>query len=150
MGLEVEKIRNKIESDKFAKSMGIKLLELKEGYSKLAMTVTSDKVNFHNVAHGGAIFALADAAFAAASNSHGQVALALSMNINYRSPAKEGMKLVAEAFEESLSKRTGLYRMVVRSDDGTLIASSQGTVYRKVGMNLMPPNASSSEKCGTR
>lgn len=145
MGLETEKIRNKIESDRFAKFMGIQLLELKEGYSKLAMTVTSEMVNFHNVAHGGAIFALADVAFAAAGNSHGQVALALSMNINYRSPAKEGMKLIAEAFEENLSKRTGLYRMVVRSDDGTLIASSQGTVYRKVGLNLTPLNTSSSE-----
>lgn len=131
MKSELDKIREKIQSDRFTEFMGIKLLELKEGYSKLTMTVTGEMVNFHNMAHGGAIFALADAAFAAASNSHGQKALALCMNINYRSPAKEGMKLVAEAFEESLGRRTALYHIVIKSEDGILIASSQGTEYRK-------------------
>jgi acyl-CoA thioesterase len=95
------------------------------------MTLTDNMVNFHNVGHGGAIFALADAAFAAAANSHGQKALALCMNINYCSSAKEGMRLIAEGFEENLGRRTGLYRMIVRSDEGQLIATSYGTVYRK-------------------
>ncbi|NWG08840.1 MAG: hydroxyphenylacetyl-CoA thioesterase PaaI [Nitrososphaerales archaeon] len=128
---ELDKIRGKIDDDRFTKFMGIQLLELREGYSKLAMTITDEMLNFHNMAHGGAIFALADAAFAAASNSHGQIALALCMNINYRSPANKGMKLVAECLEESLGRRTALYRIEVRSEDGRLIASSQGTVYRK-------------------
>ncbi|MEM3382823.1 MAG: hydroxyphenylacetyl-CoA thioesterase PaaI [Nitrososphaerales archaeon] len=127
----LDKICEKINSDKFSKFMGIQLLELREGYSKMAMTVTENMLNFHNMAHGGAIFALADAAFAAASNSHGQTSVALCMNINYRSPANKGMRLVAECFEESLGKRTALYRIEVRSDDGKLIALSQGTVYRK-------------------
>jgi len=120
-----------IEADRFMKYMGIQLLDLREGYSKLAMTLTRDMINFHNVGHGGAIFALADAAFAAASNSHGEKALALNMNINYCSPATEGMRLIAEAHEESLGRRIGLYRITVRSEDGRLIASSQGIVYRK-------------------
>ncbi len=128
MGFET--IRTKIEGDKFAQLMGIQLLDLKEGYSKLAMTVTGEMLNFHQVAHGGAIFALADAAFAAASNSHGITAVALSINISYRSPAKEGMKLTAEAQEESLGRRTALYHITVRTEEGRLIASSQGTVYR--------------------
>ncbi|MEM2882825.1 MAG: hydroxyphenylacetyl-CoA thioesterase PaaI [Candidatus Bathyarchaeia archaeon] len=127
----LEAIRDRIEGDRFSKSMGIRLLELGEGYSKVAMRVTSDMLNFHGIAHGGAIFSLADAAFAAASNSHGKRALALCMTINYRSPAKEGMELIAEAFEESLGGRTALYRIVVRSEDGSLIASCQGTVYRR-------------------
>jgi acyl-CoA thioesterase len=131
MVLGLDKIREKIDSDKFAKFMGIQLLELKEGYSKLAMVITEDMLNFHNMAHGGAIFSLADAAFAAASNSHGQTSLALCMTINYRSPASKGMKLIAECFEESLGRRTALYRIEVRTEDGRLIALSQGTVYRK-------------------
>jgi acyl-CoA thioesterase len=124
-------IRSRIEDDNFAKFMGIRLLELKKGYSKVTMLVTKEMVNLHKVAHGGAIFALADAAFAAAGNSRGQKAVALCMNINYCLPATEGMTLIAEAFEESLGRRTGLYRIAVRSEDGRLIASSQGTVYRK-------------------
>ncbi|MGQ9543909.1 MAG: hydroxyphenylacetyl-CoA thioesterase PaaI [Candidatus Bathyarchaeia archaeon] len=124
-------VRRMIESDRFMKYMGIQLLELREGYSKLAMTITGNMINLHNVAHGGAIFTLADAAFAAAGNSHGQKALALNMNINYCSPATEGMRLIAEAYEENLGRRTGLYRIIVRSEDGRLIAASQGLVYRK-------------------
>ena len=131
MSSELDSIRSRICSDKFAGFMGIQLLELKKGYSRLSMTVSDKMMNFHNVAHGAAIFALADAAFAAAGNSHGQKAVALCTNINYCSPAKEGMKLIAEAFEENLGRRTGLYRMTVRSEDGKLIASSQGTVFRK-------------------
>ena len=122
-------VRKMIEDDNFAKFMGIKLLKLEKGYSKVSMSITNDMVNLHNVAHGGAIFTLADVAFAAAGNSHGRKAVALSMNINYRSPVKEGMNLIAEASEESIGRKTALYRMIVKTDDGKLIASSQGTVF---------------------
>lgn len=122
-------IRKMIEDDNFAKFMGIKLLKLEKGYSKVSMSITNDMVNLHNVAHGGAIFTLADVAFAAAGNSHGRKAVALSMNINYRSPVKEGMNLIAEASEESIGRKTALYRMTVKTEDGKLIASSQGTVF---------------------
>ncbi|MEM4245965.1 MAG: hydroxyphenylacetyl-CoA thioesterase PaaI [Candidatus Bathyarchaeia archaeon] len=131
MEAELNEIRKKVESDRFSKSLGIELLDLKRGYSKMAMTVRDDMLNFHGIAHGGSIFSLADAAFAAASNSHGQQAIALSMTINYRSPAEKGVRLVAEGVEESLGRRTGLYRMEVRTEEGVLIASAQGTVYRR-------------------
>jgi acyl-CoA thioesterase len=122
-------IRKMIEDDNFVKFMGIKLLKLEKGYSKVSMSITNDMVNLHNVAHGGAIFTLADVAFAAAGNSHGHKAVAMSMNINYRSPVKEGMNLIAEASEESIGRKTALYRMIVKTEDGKLIASSQGTVF---------------------
>lgn len=122
-------IRKMIEDDNFVKFMGIKLLKLEKGYSKVSMSITNDMVNLHNVAHGGAIFTLADVAFAAAGNSHGRKAVAMSMNINYRSPVKEGMNLIAEASEESIGRKTALYRMIVKTEDGKLIASSQGTVF---------------------
>lgn len=129
MESDLNNIRKMIEEDNFAKFMGIKLLKLEKGYSKVSMSITNDMVNLHNVAHGGAIFTLADVAFAAAGNSHGRKAVALSMNINYRSPVKEGMNLIAEASEESVGRKTALYRMTVKTDDGKLIASSQGTVF---------------------
>jgi acyl-CoA thioesterase len=129
MESDLKNIRRMIEDDNFAKFMGIKLLKLEKGYSKVSMSITNDMVNLHNVAHGGAIFTLADAAFAAAGNSHGRKAVALSMNINYRSPVKEGMNLIAEASEESIGRKTALYRMTVKTEDGKLIASSQGTVF---------------------
>jgi acyl-CoA thioesterase len=133
MNPDILKIRNKIEEDKFSKLMNIKLIELKKGYSKLSMIIKEDMINFHGVTHGGAIFTLADAAFAAAANSHGRPALALGMNINYCIPSKKDMQLIAEGFEESLGYKTGLYRIEVKSEEGQLIATAQGIVYRKEG-----------------
>ncbi len=125
-----KKLFEKISKDPFANYMGIKLLELGEGYSKLSMKVTEEMLNFHNVPHGGAIFALADAAFAAGSNSHNNASFALTMCINYRRPVKAGTILIAECEEESVGKSTGLYRIKVITEDGKLVASCQGTVFR--------------------
>lgn len=112
------------------KLAGIKVLELKDGYAGASVTLRSDMVNFHGVAHGGLIASLADVAFAATSNSHNRKALALSLSINYRRPVKVGETIVAESFEGSLGNTTALYRIVVKDSRGVLVASGQGLVYR--------------------
>lgn len=117
--------------DKFAQSLGIELLEMRPGYARAAMTLAPHMVNGHGLPHGGAIFSLADFAFAVACNSHGQTALALSMDIHYLSVAPVGGRLIAEAEEVSLSRRTGLYRMTVSTADGRRIAELHGMAYRK-------------------
>ena len=76
--MSMEQIRQHMEHDPFARFLGIELLELGEGYSRVALTVQDHMLNFHGLPHGGVIFSLADAAFAAACNSHGQVAVALN------------------------------------------------------------------------
>lgn len=124
-------IREKIAGDPFARSLGIELLELKPGYSKMRMVVRENMLNFHGIPHGGAIFSLADAAFAAASNSHGTQAVALEMTVHYLAAAEVGTTLYAEAAEEKLGRRTALYHIRVTDPDGNLIASCQGLVYRK-------------------
>ena len=73
-----KEIRERIEQDLFARSLGIELLELAPGFANCAMTVRAEMVNFHGTAHGGVIFSLADAAFAAACNASGQTAVALA------------------------------------------------------------------------
>ncbi|MEM1538037.1 MAG: hydroxyphenylacetyl-CoA thioesterase PaaI [Candidatus Nezhaarchaeales archaeon] len=127
---ELHALFKKFSDDAYCKFMGIELLELRRGYSKVAMTVRDEMLNFHGVAHGGAILSLADAAFAAASNSHNKVAMALSITINYRHPVSKGVRLIAEAVEESLGQRTALYRMTVTTEKGDLVAVCQGLVYR--------------------
>src|SRR4030043_1108735 len=92
-----EAIFKKIEEEPFAQKFGIKLLDLDEGYSRVQMKFTPDMENFLGMAHGGALFALIDAAFEAASNSHGTVAVALNMNITYISPPSPERTLIAEA-----------------------------------------------------
>lgn len=121
----------KISQDPFAKWMGIELQELRPGYSRVAMTLTPQMVNFHGIPHGGAIFSLADAAFAAAGNSHGQMAVALSMTINYLAATVPGVRLVAEANELRKGHRSGFYEIRIKTDGGDLIATCQAVVHRK-------------------
>ncbi|MFA4909423.1 MAG: hotdog fold thioesterase [Desulfobacteria bacterium] len=127
----LEVLSGKIQNDPYARFLGIELIEINTGYSKLRMPLKGCMHNFVGIAHGGAIFSLADHAFAAASNSHGTLAVALNMSITYISAPSEGSVLVAEAKEISLTPRTALYRIDVSTEDNKLIASCQGIVYRK-------------------
>jgi acyl-CoA thioesterase len=124
-----------VAGDPFARSLGVELIEVAPGYGKVAMTVRDDMLNSHDTAHGGAVFSLADQAFAVASNSHGPLAVALEVSINYVAPAYPGDRLVAEAREESLGRRVGVYRLQVTREDGTLVAVAQATAYRKQAQN---------------
>lgn len=129
--MSLEQITHIVGQDPFARALDIELLEVREGYSRVAMTVDPWMLNAHGTAHGGVIFTLADFAFALACNSHGQLAVALNVSINYVAPVAPGTRLIAEASEESLGRRIGLYRLVVTAEDGTLVATCQATAYRK-------------------
>lgn len=121
----------RLDKDAFAKYMGIIINEIKPGYACATLRITKEMLNGVGVTHGSVLFTLADIAFAAASNSHGPVALGLNVNINYLKPTREGAVLTATAREESLTKRTGVYRMEVRDEFDNLIAVAEGLVYRK-------------------
>ena len=131
--MSLDQIFQHISQDPFARFLGIELLELREGYSRVSMTVEEHMLNFHGIPHGGVIFSLADAAFAAASNSYGQTAVALNVSISFLAAVPVGARLYAEATEESLGRRTALYRLAVTTEDDTLVALGHGVVYRKAG-----------------
>jgi len=132
MGEETQqRILLRFRQDPYADLLGMELLEVRPGYSLMSMVVREDMVNFHGIPHGGAIFSLADSAFAAASNSHGQTSVALNIEISYLRMVVPGTKLIAEATEEYLGNRTALYHITVSTDEGDLVASCHGVVYRK-------------------
>jgi len=87
----------------------LKLIDVQEGYAKVAMRFSEDLENMFGMAHGGAIFSLIDAAFEIASNSHGTMAVALNMNINYLASPEKGAMLTAEAREINRHKKTAAY-----------------------------------------
>jgi acyl-CoA thioesterase len=120
-----------VEKEPFAKKFGLKLVALDAGYSQVEMIVTKDMENILGMAHGGALFALIDEAFETASNSHGTVAVALSMTVNYIAPPMAGSRLTAEAREISRTRKTANYDIKVHDEQGQLIASCQALVYRK-------------------
>jgi acyl-CoA thioesterase len=126
-----EAIFRKVEKEPFAQKFGIKLLDLDDGYSKVEMKFTPDMENIFGFVHGGALFALIDEAFETASNSHGTVAVALSMNITYVSSPSPGSSLIAEAREFSRTQRTAVYDIKLFDARNNPIASCQALVYRK-------------------
>jgi len=130
---KMESGEERLKKDALAQHLGIKLLEMKPGYAKATMQVKPELLNGVGVTHGGAIFSLADVVFAAASNAHGPVALALNVNIHFLKATKEGAILTATAYEENLTRKTGLYRLEVKDDDGKMVALAEGLVYRRSG-----------------
>ncbi|MBA4387746.1 MAG: phenylacetic acid degradation protein PaaD [Verrucomicrobia bacterium] len=119
-----------MKNDNFARHNGMELLEVSPGKAKVSMRIRPEHMNSHGTVHGGAIFSLADFAFAAASNSHGVAAVAINGNIYYFKPAMKG-RLIAEASEVSLSSRIAAYNVEVKDDEGVTVAVFQGMVYRK-------------------
>ncbi len=126
----IEILKEKFKAEPFARELGIRLKELEEGFARVEMEVKEEHENIFGYAHGGAIFALIDAAFELASNSRGEVSVALSMSVTYTSPAKRGDVLCAEAREVNTTRKTGLYEIKVRNQEAKLVASCSALVYR--------------------
>ena len=121
-----------IRQDPFAQRLGAIVEILAPGHSRVTLAITEDMANFHGITHGGVVFALGDMAFAAASNSRGQTAVALNVAINFLKATRPGDRLVAEAREQHAAGPTALYDITIRDAiTGDLVARSQDLVYRK-------------------
>ena len=119
--------------DRSSQGLGMQILSVKPGYAKMAMLVRADMVNGHHICHGGFMFILADSAFAYACNSYNQHTVASSCHIDFLAPVREGEALEAEAVERSLSGRTGVYDITVRTRSGKTMALFRGKSYRIKG-----------------
>jgi acyl-CoA thioesterase len=123
-------INHILAKDAFSEWLGIKLLEFKEGYSKIKMTVREEMMNGLNVVHGGIAFSLADSAFAFACNSRNNLSLALETSISFLQPVYIGDTLIAEANEIRNGKNTGVYLVEITNQHEKLVALFKGTCYR--------------------
>jgi acyl-CoA thioesterase len=119
--------------DNASRKLGMRIEAVAPGYARLSMTVREDMVNGHAICHGGFIFTLADSAFAFACNSRNLNTVAAGGNIDFLAPAHIGDVLTAEAREQSLAGRTGVYDMTVTRQDGTRIALLRGKSARIAG-----------------
>jgi acyl-CoA thioesterase len=117
--------------DPFMKLLGFQGGVTAPGQARLTVELKHEHLNNWGSAHGGFLFALADSAFALASNSHGPLAVSLSAHIEHLKPSQPGDILEATAREISLTRRTGVYQVEIRSGE-TLVALFTGTAYRKV------------------
>jgi len=115
----------------YANIFGIRIVELEAGRALLKMKTSENMNNLFGTTHGAAIFSLVDAAFELAVNSHGTVAVALGVNMNYLSAPLAGERLQAEAREVNRSRKISACHISVTGEDGRLIATCQALAYRK-------------------
>lgn len=123
-------VRRLLRGDRWAAVAGAKLVALREGYARVTMRLRPEHLNGVGVAQGGAVFTLADFAFAAASNSHGTVAVALDVSITFARGTRTGV-LTAEAHEESVSRRVSVCNVRVTNAAGEVVALFRGSAFRK-------------------
>lgn len=122
--------RRLMRRDRWAAAAGAKVVEVRAGYARVRMRLRPDHLNGVGVVQGGAVFTLADFAFAAASNSHGTVAVGLDTSMTFARGARTGV-LTAEAREESLSRRVSVCVVRVTDGRGEVVALFRGTAFRK-------------------
>ncbi len=119
-----------MENDLFSQWLGIEVLEVKEGYSKIKMTVRKEMINGFGIVHGGIAFSLGDSAFAFACNNRNNLSVALDTSINFIKPVHPGDELVAEAREIHNGKSTGLYHISITNQRDRVVAFYQGTCFK--------------------
>ena len=124
------KFLKKVGEEPFAKLLDIRLKDVGEGYALCEMEYTGRMDNIYGMAHGAAIFALIDEAFEISSNSHGNIAVALNINVTYMMPPEKNTTLTAESREINRTRRTASYQITVRNNQN-LIAVCQALVYIK-------------------
>jgi acyl-CoA thioesterase len=130
-----------MKNDFFSQWMGVEVLEVKDGYSRIRMSIRKEMVNGFGIVHGGIPFSLADSAFAFACNNRNNLSVALDVNIVFTKAVNVGDVLTAEASEFHNGRSTGVYLITVSNQRGEQIAYFKGTCFR-TGKVLVPGSAS--------
>lgn len=124
-------LQGAVETEPFARTLGVELRELAEGFSAVEMTYASQRqANIYGRAHGGALFGLIDEAFETAAQTGGTIAVALNVNVTYVASPEPGCRLRAEARRIAETKRTATYDIRVTESGGRLIALCQALAFK--------------------
>jgi acyl-CoA thioesterase len=114
--------------DRFAAGAGVRLVEVGPGRAVARLPLRPGHLNGVDVVQGGAVFTLADFAFAVACNTAGPVALAVEVSISFLAATSRGT-LTATAVEVSRSSRLSRVEVEVRDAEGAQVARFHGTAY---------------------
>lgn len=123
-------VAHMMKHDLFSQWLGIELLEVSEGYSKIKMTLREEMINGFGIIHGGIAFSFADSAFAFACNNRNNLSVALDTSITFTKTTKPGDILIAEAKEAHNGRSTGLYLITVINQHNEQVAHFKGTCFR--------------------
>lgn len=123
-------VEHMMQHDAFSQWLGIEVLAVEEGYSKIRMTIRDEMVNGFGIVHGGIAFSLADSAFAFACNNRNNLSVALDTSITFNKPLNVGDTITAEAKELHNGKSTGLYHITIYNQNEVPVAHFKGTCFR--------------------
>jgi acyl-CoA thioesterase len=126
----MDAIKKFFRNDRYAAHSGIELTDVSPGHAKATMNIRDYHLNAGNVVQGGAIFTLADLAFAAAANAYGRLALSVQTSIYFHKGIGQGT-LHAEARTVSAGKNIATFEVIVTDDDNDRIATFTAVAYRK-------------------
>jgi acyl-CoA thioesterase len=115
--------------DKYSQWLGIEVVLVAPGRSTVRMTVREEMVNGFGICHGGITFSLADSALAFATNTGGNVSVALDCTISFPAAVRVGDVITAEAVVESSSTKLSFCNITVRNQDDVIVGHFRGTVY---------------------
>lgn len=116
----LEQLKEFFKKDIFANSLGIIIIEAKDGYCTCSMKKREDLLNANGVIQGGALYTLGDFCFAVGAASTGKKAVTSMLTMSYLRPAT-GDVIVAQATPVHLGKK--LYNYDVQLLDGDKIVA---------------------------
>ncbi len=119
-----------MQNDLFSQWMGLEVLEVKVGYSKVRMTIRKEMLNGFGIVHGGLAFSLADTAFAFACNNRNNISVALDVTITFTKAVNVGDVLTADAKEIHNGRSTGVYIITITNQKNEQVAFFKGTCFR--------------------
>ena len=129
-------VKRMMQNDSFSQWMGLEVLEVREGYNKVKMTIRKEMINGFGIVHGGLAFSLADSAFAFACNNRNNISVALDVTITFTKAVNVNDVLTAEAKENHNGRSIGVYLISITNQNSEQVAIFKGTCFR-TGKNLV-------------
>ena len=115
-------------SDRFSLLCGMRLIEIREGYAKVELTIDENSMNYMGSVHGGLLYTMADVAAGTATASRGKQCVTMSANTDYIRPVLRG-KVTAEARVIAFGRTVCRTQVDICGQDGKLYAKSSINMF---------------------
>ncbi|MCL4214037.1 MAG: hydroxyphenylacetyl-CoA thioesterase PaaI [Gemmatimonadales bacterium] len=125
-----EVVQRMLSRDAFSQWLGVEVLEVAAQQAVIRMTVRPEMANGFGFAHGGIVFSFADSAHAFATNSSGEISVAIDCSVSYPAAVRTGDVLTASAVEQTSTNRLAFCEVTVRNQRDEVVGHFRGTVYR--------------------
>lgn len=128
--MDLEEIKEIYKNDRFAYMAGCEIIQAEPGKAVCEMPIGDVHLNAHGGVMGGAIFTLADFAFAVCSNYSGVPSVGIECNIRYFS-APKGKKLIAVCTTDKEGRTLGHYTVDISDETGRKVAGFTSIAFHK-------------------